>query len=96
MSDYAVVNPATGETVKTYPTISDADLKDAIARADDRSQLLRPPALLELDPFQINSIAQDGNDFWIGTSGGLYLYRNDKVRRIGAAPPWTLRRSGLT
>jgi succinate-semialdehyde dehydrogenase / glutarate-semialdehyde dehydrogenase len=35
MSDYAVVNPATGETVKTYPTISDADLKSAIARADD-------------------------------------------------------------
>ncbi len=35
MSDYAVVNPATGETVKEYPTISDADLNDAIARADN-------------------------------------------------------------
>ena len=35
MTDYAVVNPATGETVKTYPTITDADLKDAITRADD-------------------------------------------------------------
>src|SRR3984957_18787059 len=34
MSDYAVVNPATGETVKTYPTISDQDLDAAIARAD--------------------------------------------------------------
>ena len=34
MSDYAVVNPATGETVKTYPTISDDELKDAIGRAD--------------------------------------------------------------
>ena len=34
MSDYAVVNPATGETVKTYPTISDDALKDAIGRAD--------------------------------------------------------------
>ncbi|MGH2856664.1 MAG: NAD-dependent succinate-semialdehyde dehydrogenase [Solirubrobacteraceae bacterium] len=34
MADYAVVNPATGETLKEYPTISDADLKDAIARAD--------------------------------------------------------------
>jgi len=31
---YAVVDPATGETVKEYPTISDEDLKDAIARAD--------------------------------------------------------------
>jgi len=35
MGDYAVINPATGETVKTYPTISDADLKDAIALADE-------------------------------------------------------------
>jgi succinate-semialdehyde dehydrogenase / glutarate-semialdehyde dehydrogenase len=34
MSDYAVVNPATGETVKTYPTISDQDLEAAIGRAD--------------------------------------------------------------
>jgi succinate-semialdehyde dehydrogenase/glutarate-semialdehyde dehydrogenase len=30
---YAVVDPATGETHKTYDTISDADLKDAIGRA---------------------------------------------------------------
>jgi succinate-semialdehyde dehydrogenase / glutarate-semialdehyde dehydrogenase len=35
MSAYAVVNPATGETVKTYPTISDSDLRDAITRADE-------------------------------------------------------------
>jgi len=33
VADYAVVNPATGETIKEYPTISDADLKDAIGRA---------------------------------------------------------------
>jgi succinate-semialdehyde dehydrogenase/glutarate-semialdehyde dehydrogenase len=30
---YAVVNPATGETVKTFPTISDAELDAAIAAA---------------------------------------------------------------
>jgi succinate-semialdehyde dehydrogenase/glutarate-semialdehyde dehydrogenase len=54
MSLYAVVNPATGETVKEYPTISDDDLRDAISRADqamrdwsaqtsveDRAQLVR-------------------------------------------------------
>ena len=52
----------------------------------DRGAIQRPLALLELDPFQINAIAQDGNDFWIGTSGGLYLYRDDKLRRVGAAP----------
>ena len=34
MSTYAVVNPATGETVKEYPEISDADLRAAIERAD--------------------------------------------------------------
>jgi succinate-semialdehyde dehydrogenase/glutarate-semialdehyde dehydrogenase len=33
MSDYAVVNPATGETVKTYPTITDSDLEAAVGRA---------------------------------------------------------------
>jgi len=32
-TDYAVVDPATGETVKTYETISDEALKDAIGRA---------------------------------------------------------------
>jgi succinate-semialdehyde dehydrogenase / glutarate-semialdehyde dehydrogenase len=32
---YAVVNPATGETLKTYDTIGDDDLKAAIGRAHD-------------------------------------------------------------
>ena len=34
MSDYAVVNPATGEQVKEYPTITDEELRSAIGRAD--------------------------------------------------------------
>ncbi len=34
MTDYAVINPATGEHVKSYDTISDADLKAAIDAAD--------------------------------------------------------------
>jgi succinate-semialdehyde dehydrogenase / glutarate-semialdehyde dehydrogenase len=38
MADYAVVNPATGETEKEYPTISDADLKTAIGAADEASR----------------------------------------------------------
>jgi succinate-semialdehyde dehydrogenase/glutarate-semialdehyde dehydrogenase len=33
MTQYAVVDPATGQTLKTYPTISDEDLKAAIGRA---------------------------------------------------------------
>jgi succinate-semialdehyde dehydrogenase / glutarate-semialdehyde dehydrogenase len=32
---YAVVNPATGETLKTFPTITDAELDAAIAAADE-------------------------------------------------------------
>src|SRR5262245_36387848 len=32
---YAVTNPATGKTVKTYPTITDAELEAAIAAADE-------------------------------------------------------------
>jgi succinate-semialdehyde dehydrogenase/glutarate-semialdehyde dehydrogenase len=35
VTTYAVVNPATGETVKEYPTISDDDLRAAIGRADE-------------------------------------------------------------
>jgi succinate-semialdehyde dehydrogenase/glutarate-semialdehyde dehydrogenase len=54
MSMYAVVDPVTGETLKDYPTITDEELRDAIARADrahrewsraatvaDRASLLR-------------------------------------------------------
>ncbi len=35
MSNYAVVNPATGQTVKEYPQISDKDLSAAIAKVED-------------------------------------------------------------
>jgi succinate-semialdehyde dehydrogenase/glutarate-semialdehyde dehydrogenase len=35
MGKYAVINPATGETVKDYPQISDGDLEAAIAAAAD-------------------------------------------------------------
>ena len=35
MGKYAVINPATGETVKEYPEISDDDLSAAIAAAEE-------------------------------------------------------------
>ena len=47
MSDYAVVNPATGETVKTYETISDDALKDAIARSDAAHRELNATTTVE-------------------------------------------------
>ncbi|HZE04887.1 MAG TPA: aldehyde dehydrogenase family protein, partial [Solirubrobacteraceae bacterium] len=34
MSVYAVIDPSTGETVKEYPTITDDELRDAIAKAE--------------------------------------------------------------
>ena len=37
-STYAVVNPATGETVKEYSEISDEELRAAIGRADEASR----------------------------------------------------------
>ena len=38
MSTYAVVNPATGETLKEYPEIGDDELRAAIGRADQASR----------------------------------------------------------
>jgi len=38
MSTYAVVNPATGETIKEYPGIGDDELRAAIDRADQASR----------------------------------------------------------
>jgi succinate-semialdehyde dehydrogenase/glutarate-semialdehyde dehydrogenase len=35
MSSYAVVNPATGDKVKEYPEITDAELQDTIGKVDD-------------------------------------------------------------
>ena len=65
MSDYAVVNPATGETGQQYPAISDADLRAAIDRADaahsgwsksssvaDRAALIRRVAELHTERSQ--------------------------------------------
>jgi succinate-semialdehyde dehydrogenase / glutarate-semialdehyde dehydrogenase len=42
MTTYAVVDPATGETVKEYPTISDDDLRAAIGRADEAHRTWSP------------------------------------------------------
>jgi succinate-semialdehyde dehydrogenase/glutarate-semialdehyde dehydrogenase len=38
MSTYAVVNPATGETIREYPEIGDAELRAAIDRAEEASR----------------------------------------------------------
>ena len=38
MSLYAVVDPATGETVREYPTATDAQIEEAITTADQTYQ----------------------------------------------------------
>lgn len=47
MSDYAVVNPATGETLATYETITDDALEAAIAQADSAYRAWRDVPVAE-------------------------------------------------
>lgn len=47
MSDYQVLNPATGELVKEYPTATDAQCRDAIASADKAHKAWRKVPLAE-------------------------------------------------
>src|SRR4051794_24575211 len=68
MSDYAVVNPATGETLQTYPTISDAELADAIGRADAAHRAWAASSTVEERAGLLRTLA------------GLY---NDQAQRLG-------------
>ncbi|MFF2485823.1 NAD-dependent succinate-semialdehyde dehydrogenase [Microbacterium sp. NPDC058062] len=47
MTDYAVVNPATGETLATYPTITDEALEAALAGADAAYRTWRDRPVVE-------------------------------------------------
>jgi diguanylate cyclase (GGDEF)-like protein len=55
-------------------------------------KIVRPAPLLALDTYQINVVVEDGGDYWIGTSGGLYRYSGERLTRIGAAPGQTAAR----
>src|SRR3954471_13206120 len=68
MSDYAVVNPATGETLQTYPTITDAELTDAIGRADAAHRAWAGSSTVEERAGLLRTLA------------GLY---NDQAQRLG-------------
>ena len=57
MSTYAVVNPATGETVKEYPEISDADLRAAIDRADAATVFAEAEMIIHVKELQPSEIA---------------------------------------
>lgn len=47
MTEYAVINPATGETLATYPTITDEGLESAIATADAAYRAWRDVSVAE-------------------------------------------------
>lgn len=52
-------------------------------------KLERPAALRQLDAYQINAIVQSGDDFWIGTTGGLYRYSDNTLTLVGPPPGGT-------
>jgi succinate-semialdehyde dehydrogenase/glutarate-semialdehyde dehydrogenase len=58
MADYAVVNPATGEMVKEYPTITDQELRDAIAGAAKASEEWVPTTTVEERAEMIRKVGQ--------------------------------------
>jgi succinate-semialdehyde dehydrogenase / glutarate-semialdehyde dehydrogenase len=58
VADYAVVNPATGETIKEYPTISDDDLKGAIGRAYTSHQEWVPTSTVAERAAMIRKVAE--------------------------------------
>ena len=55
---YAVTNPATGETVKTYDTITDAELEAAIAAADEAHRTWSKSSTVEERAALIRRVAE--------------------------------------
>ncbi|MEA2147917.1 MAG: succinate-semialdehyde dehydrogenase / glutarate-semialdehyde dehydrogenase [Solirubrobacteraceae bacterium] len=58
MSDNADVNPATGETVKSYPTIGDDDLQAAIARATEAHRTWTADTTVEQRAAMLHRLAE--------------------------------------
>jgi succinate-semialdehyde dehydrogenase/glutarate-semialdehyde dehydrogenase len=70
MSDYAVIDPATGETVEEYPTIADDELRAAIGRADEAHRKWSLPS----------SVADRAA--LVGRVGELHLERREELAKI--------------
>jgi succinate-semialdehyde dehydrogenase/glutarate-semialdehyde dehydrogenase len=58
MADYAVINPATGETVREYETITDDGLRDAIASAFRSSQEWVPTTTVDARAQMIRRVGE--------------------------------------
>jgi len=70
MSMYAVVNPATGEQVKEYPTITDAGLEQAMARSEGAFREWSRSVTLEDRIARVRKVAD------------LHLERREELARI--------------
>ncbi|MDJ0338582.1 NAD-dependent succinate-semialdehyde dehydrogenase [Cryobacterium sp. PH31-O1] len=58
MSSYAVINPATGETIKTYDTIRDAELTTAIVAADEAHRTWSRSVTVEERAARVRRVAE--------------------------------------
>lgn len=70
MSTYAVVNPATGQTIKEFPALSDAELEAKVALADE----------LHRTWGRVTSASERGA--LLGRVAELYAERRDELARI--------------
>lgn len=70
MSSYAVVDPSTGETVKTYPTFTDEEMRASIDRATDAHR----------DWGRSSSAAERAE--LLRRAGALHAERRDELARI--------------
>ena len=81
---YAVTNPATGETVKTYDTITDAELEAAIAAADEAHRTWSKSTTVEERAALIRRVAELHTRAPPG-AGGAHRARDGQADRAGAS-----------
>ena len=80
---YAVTNPATGETVKTYDTITDAELEAAIAAADEAHRTWSKSTTVEERAALIRRVSELHTRAPPG-AGGAHRARDGQADRAGA------------
>ena len=88
MSDYAVIDPATGETVKEYPTISDDALRDAIAKADATHREWSATTPVAERAGLIRRVGELHTERWARSSCARWASRSPRPSaRSSSAPP---------
>ena len=85
---YAVTNPATGETVRTYDTITDAELEAAIAAADEAHRTWSKSSTVEQRAAMIRRVAELHTErrqelAVVGAEGLVAIELGEDVLRLG-------------